>query len=142
MVTSLLAHQAALMCDAIGRALVRVLITRRHMLEWVTAAQAAAGVQTGLATFYWRMRGAVLVVVLVTALMIWRHPAAWPAAWPFLIAWSASPAIARWLSEPRDMPRVEPLSADDAVALRLIARRTWQFFVTFVGAEDQRAAAR
>ena len=34
-----LAHQAWLMTDAIGRTLQRVLVTHRHMLEWVTAAR-------------------------------------------------------------------------------------------------------
>ena len=35
-----LAHQAWLMADAIGRTLVRLYLTRRRLLEWVTAAQA------------------------------------------------------------------------------------------------------
>ncbi|MGH8638101.1 MAG: cyclic beta 1-2 glucan synthetase, partial [Burkholderiales bacterium] len=35
-----LAHQAVVMLDAIGRVLTRVLITRRHLLQWVTAARA------------------------------------------------------------------------------------------------------
>src|SRR5262249_6445361 len=46
---TLLAHQAWLMTDAIGRTLVR-LVTRRHLLEWVTAAQAKARHDLMLAT--------------------------------------------------------------------------------------------
>ena len=34
--------RAAVMLDAIGRTLVRLLVTRRHLLEWVTADRAAA----------------------------------------------------------------------------------------------------
>jgi cyclic beta-1,2-glucan synthetase len=34
-----LAHQAALMADAIGRTLARLWITRRNLLEWTTASQ-------------------------------------------------------------------------------------------------------
>ena len=34
-----LAHQAWLMADAIGRTLFRLLVSRRHLLEWVTAAR-------------------------------------------------------------------------------------------------------
>ena len=38
--TTFLAHQACLMIDAIVRTIVRLYITRRHLLEWVTAAPA------------------------------------------------------------------------------------------------------
>ena len=36
---SFLAHQAWLMTDAITRTLTRLFVTRRHLLEWVTAAR-------------------------------------------------------------------------------------------------------
>ena len=38
--TVILAHQSIVMLDAIGRALVRMLVTRRGLLEWVTADRA------------------------------------------------------------------------------------------------------
>ena len=51
-------------------------------------------------------------------------------------AWIASPAIARWISRsPKIAGRVS-VSAADAQTLRLIARRTWRFFETFVTAAD------
>ena len=43
LVVTFLGHQAWLMGDAIVRTLVRLLVTRRHLLEWVPAAQAAIG---------------------------------------------------------------------------------------------------
>ena len=39
----ILAHQSVVMLDAIGRALVRLLVTRRGLLEWVTADRAENG---------------------------------------------------------------------------------------------------
>src|SRR5439155_14145232 len=53
-----------------------------------------------------------------------------------LMLWVASPAVARWISVPRRTASLPRLAAADAYALRLIARRTWRFFETFVGAED------
>ena len=44
LIFTFLAHQATLMGDAIVRTLVRLFLTRRHLLEWVPA---AAGMQTG-----------------------------------------------------------------------------------------------
>ncbi|MFI4936096.1 MAG: GH36-type glycosyl hydrolase domain-containing protein [Caulobacterales bacterium] len=51
-------------------------------------------------------------------------------------AWFASPGVALWASgSPRVLGR-RPLDEQDARALRLIARRTWRFFETFVTARD------
>ena len=44
-----LAHQAWLMVDAIVRTLARLYVTRRNLLEWVTAAQAKASRDLDLA---------------------------------------------------------------------------------------------
>src|SRR6185312_5540279 len=55
---------------------------------------------------------------------------------PFSILWIASPAIARWVSQPSIEGARPAPSAADTRALRLIARRTWRFFETFVTAED------
>src|SRR6185369_2458028 len=49
--------------------------------------------------------------------------------------WMLSPLIAYWVSKPRTAER-KILSAEDVVFVRLIARRTWRFFETFVGASD------
>ena len=60
----------------------------------------------------------------------------WLLAVPFAILWIASPAIARWVSLPSvEGAKLAPTAAD-ARALRLIARRTWRFFETFVRRED------
>ena len=56
---TLLAHQAWLMTDAIVRTLFRVYVTRRKLLEWVTAAQAKSGFDITLGSVYRRMGGAV-----------------------------------------------------------------------------------
>ena len=44
-----LADQARLMCDAVVRTLARLLVTRRRLLEWETAASAEQRLGTGLA---------------------------------------------------------------------------------------------
>ncbi|MFZ3375392.1 MAG: glucoamylase family protein, partial [Chthoniobacterales bacterium] len=55
---------------------------------------------------------------------------------PFVVLWIASPAVARWTSL---FPLVAGrllISEADARALRLIARRTWRYFETFVTVAD------
>src|SRR3989441_5346703 len=135
-VTTLLAYQAWLMTDAIARTVVRVGVTHRKRLEWTAAAQAKAGLRLDLRGFYRRMGGGVSLACVAAVLSVWLRPAAWPIALPFLLLWAASPAVARWSSLPWLAVRTKAPSAAEARALRLIARRTWRFFTTFVGAED------
>jgi cyclic beta-1,2-glucan synthetase len=135
-VITMLAHQAWLMSDAIVRTLVRVYVTHRHLLEWVTAAQAKSGLGLDLWGFYRRMGGGLALALCAAAIAGWRRPDVLAAVVPFLLLWMASPAVARWVSSPGLAARTSALSAADARALRLIARRTWRFFTTFVGPED------
>ncbi|MFI4933271.1 MAG: GH36-type glycosyl hydrolase domain-containing protein [Caulobacterales bacterium] len=128
-----LAHQAWLMSDAILRTLAR-LVTRRNLLEWAPSAQAAFGPAPGLAQFYRRMAGgAVIALAAVTAALV-AGRGAWPISVAFAAAWIASPAIALWASRSPPVEGRRPLAAADAKALRLVARRTWRFFETFVTA--------
>ena len=131
-----LAHQAWSMTDAIGRTLFRLFVSRRHLLEWVTAAYATLSPRLGLLGFYRLMAGAVVIGVAGAIVVWYAGGRAWPVATPFVVLWIASPAVARWTS-------LSPLVADhllvseaDARALRLVARRTWRYFETFVTAAD------
>ena len=68
--------------------------------------------------------------------------AAWIAA-PFVVLWLLSPAGRRAGSAcPAPRPRPAQLSAADARDAPPDGRRTWRFFETFVGPDDQRPAAR
>ena len=134
---SFIAHQAWLMGDAIARTLTRLFVTRRHLLEWVPAAQAAIGPRLDLFGFYRRMAGAIVIAaVAVIVASAWGH-GTWPLALPFAALWIASPALARWTSRSPGVAGKLSMSQGDARALRLIARRTWRFFETFVTPADQ-----
>ncbi|MEC4889419.1 MAG: glucoamylase family protein [Nitrospira sp.] len=135
--STFLAHQAWLMMDAIVRTLGRLAITHRPMLEWVTAAQAEQAYTCNLTGMYRRMAGSVALAVLAGGgVAVWGGEGSWAAAAPFLLLWVAAPAVARWVSLPPPQIGAEPVSPADARALRLIARRTWRFFETFVSSED------
>ena len=133
---TLLADQAWLMTDAIVRTLSRVYVTRRKLLEWVTAAQAKSGFDLSLGSFYRRMNGTVALAAAVAILVAFQPPEVWPIAAPFAILWALSPVVAYWISLPPRVAAAQPLLEDEARTLRLTARRTWRFFETFVGPED------
>ncbi|MGE5314302.1 MAG: GH36-type glycosyl hydrolase domain-containing protein, partial [Acidobacteriota bacterium] len=134
---SLLAHQAWLMGDAVVRTLFRLFASHRHLLEWMTAAQAKFGLPLSIPGFYRRMAGGVaLAGVAGLSLLSVPQSGAWQIAAPFVVLWLLSPLTAQRTSRPRTDAATEPLSIDEAQTLRLIARRTWRYFETFVTAED------
>ena len=131
-----LPDQAWLMSDAIGRSLFRLCISRRHLLEWVTAAQATIGPRLDLVGFYRRMAGAPVIGVLGLVVALLAERGTWPLVACFAALWIAAPAIARWASLSPAIAGRLAVAPADARALRLTARRTWRFFESFVTATD------
>jgi cyclic beta-1,2-glucan synthetase len=136
LLVTFLSYQAWLMADAILRTLFRVSVSRKRLLEWITAAQAKHMVDLRLRAVYLRMAGGAVLAVLAAAAVAVVRPSAFIAAGPFIGLWLAAPAVARWISLPPPTPKTEVVSADQHEYLRLVARRTWRFFETFVTKED------
>ncbi|MDI1290036.1 MAG: glycosyl transferase, partial [bacterium] len=130
------AYQAWMMIDAILRTLIRLLVTRRNLLEWTTAAQAHSSRHLSVAGFARQMAGAVVIGVGTLAVVLILKPGAVMIAAPFVVLWLVSPLVALWISLPSHESASAQLSASDVETLRITARRTWLFFETFVGAED------
>ena len=127
-----LADQACLMGDAILRTLWRLNVSRRHLLEWVPAAQASLAPSPGLRGFARRMSGAMAIGCAAVLLALLFGHGVWRLALPFGLLWLASPAIAYFISRsPHDAARLT-MSEGEAKTLRLTARRTWRYFETFV----------
>lgn len=131
-----LAYQAWLMGDAIVRTFGRLFMTRKRLLEWITAAQAKHMVDLRLGAVYARMAGGVVLALLAALALALVNPSAFAYGGPFIALWLAAPAIARWISLPPAAPKTGIISLEQRESLRLIARRTWRFFETFVSDED------
>ena len=136
--TVLLAYRSVVLSDAVVRTLFRLTVSRRRLLQWTSAAVTARTLG-GLTSRrrQWRdmMVAPLLAIGTWIALMLLR-PAALPAALPLVVLWFASPEIAARISRPRRRD-TEPLADEEVRHLRLLARRTWLFFDTFVGPGDQ-----
>ena len=129
---TMLAHQAWLMVDAVIRTLGRLFITKRNLLEWVTAARAGRGADRRLRSFYGHLRWAVYLAAGAGVLVAVLKPGSWPVALPFVILWSLSPVLAWRISVPLRIAHSRVISPEARRSLRLISRRTWRFFETFV----------
>ncbi len=127
------------MLHAIGLTLVRLVITRRRLLDWETAAAQAARtaglLREGIRSFLWEMSASPIVALGLIALVASARPGALPLAVPFAVLWAAAPVLAYWLSQ-STRPRSRDLTPENRAFLMEIARRTWQYFETLAGAED------
>ncbi|WP_425619242.1 glucoamylase family protein [Anatilimnocola sp. NA78] len=129
---AVLPQRAWSMLDAIARTLVRMFITRKHLLEWETAAAVdmrVAGNKWSLLLQLWMLPAAALLVAFT---LPW---AALLAASPFLILWFVAPAIAFSISQPIVIERSK-CSETQAAWLREIVSQTWAFFEAYVGDRD------
>ncbi|MEO8797269.1 MAG: glucoamylase family protein, partial [Polyangiaceae bacterium] len=128
--------EAAVAIDAIVRALFRMTVTRKNLLQWVTAADAARTFSRGSRSLFWREMGTTVAVTTMLGIVLGiSHPWALPFAAPLILAWLVSPEIARWASAPETTRTA--LEPREIVEVRRLARRTWLFFETFVGPTDQ-----
>ena len=73
------------------------------------------------------MRGGVALALFAALAVLALAPENFWLAAPWLIMWVAAPLLARYISVPHAEHTHLELSEPDAVALRLIARRTWGF---------------
>ena len=107
-----LVHQAATLSDAIARTLWRLVISRRHMLEWETAAATERRLGNSLLDFLRFMIVSPSVAISAAILILVSHRESWFAATPILLLWLVAPALGYWISRP--IHSVErPLSEDE-----------------------------
>ena len=135
-----LAYQAYEMAHAIGLTLVRLAITQRRLLQWETAASTTArgaGLSTraGAFRFLTGMAASPFIAFILIAVIAATRPGSLAVAGPLLALWVAAPLVAYWLSQPV-LPERYLLGSADRRLLRVIARKTWRYFETFMGTGD------
>lgn len=131
-----IADQAALMADATVRSLFRLFVSRKHMLEWRTAAQVHSSSGGGILSYYIDMWEAPVLAAISVALALFSDTGLPFIAIPFAAIWALSPAIAWYVSQTAETEDLLVAPDDVVVELRKIARRTWRYFEEFVTAEQ------
>jgi cyclic beta-1,2-glucan synthetase len=131
---AMLGHQALAAVDAIGRTLYRLVVSRRHLLAWTTAAAAGARGRSPLQALLRRQATTPLLALLATVgLLATGTPA--PALVVALgLLWASAPLWSWWASRP--LPAERPLSVTDRLWLERLAHDTWGLFDRCVGADD------
>jgi cyclic beta-1,2-glucan synthetase len=134
-----LPYEAFFSADAIARTLWRLAFTKRRLLEWQASSEMAqrdtgspsADLVTTLKQMWF---GPALALVAFVGLT-WYRPDSLASALVVLVLWTGAPFAVWWMNRPIER-RQFALDAEQTVFLRMLARRTWAFFETFVGAAD------
>ncbi len=123
-------YRAYTEADAIVRTLWRVLFSRKHLLEWVTASDAERTRGRPYRVLLWPVYALVAILLLLSMGATWALPLTvlLGAVWLFL------PRTAEWLDAP--LHAEKPLAEVKRQALLGIARDTWRFFEQVVTRAD------
>jgi cyclic beta-1,2-glucan synthetase len=130
-----LPYDAYINLDAIVRTLVRMLWTKKKLLEWTTSSAAERGVRAGLPGFVRTMWVAPVISGGAILLLTLYRPGLLPTSVPLAFLWLVSPVVAWWLSRPL-APAPIRLSDRQRIFLQKLSRRTWRFFEVLVTAEE------
>jgi len=131
--TAFLPYEAWYSIDAIARSSWRMLVSKRKLLEWKAPNLARSSLD--LEANWRNMWFAPALAVGTAVLLTFAHPFALFAAAPLLLLWFLSPIIAWWVSLPA-VQRSAHLSGEQTRFLQRLARRTWHFFDTHLGPQD------
>jgi cyclic beta-1,2-glucan synthetase len=131
-----LPYEALLILGAIRTTLVRLLISRKKLLQWTTAAHTAQSFGSNTRSETWlEMAVSLAFTALLGSSVAIFKPTALTVAAPLLIAWLIAPQVAYWISRPITHTTA-PLNESQRKEIQRLTRRTWAFFEHFVGPDD------
>jgi cyclic beta-1,2-glucan synthetase len=136
LLVAFVAHHAAFLADALVRSLFRMSISQANLLEWLSAAQAKAAERLSVTGMYRHMAGGVAIGAAAAVAALVTRSAASPIEGAFAVLWLLAPAIALFVSRPPRLADDSRTSGADVRELRLVARRTWRYFETFIVSEE------
>ncbi len=136
MQAAFLAYDAVRTTEAIVVTLWRLAVSRRHLLNWVTAEEAERKFGLARADFIRRMAPSMAVGLAITAAAAVTRSGAFLVAWTWSVLWVAAPYVAHWASIPRAVRVSDPPTVEEHQMLRMAARRTWRYFERFVTEDD------
>jgi cyclic beta-1,2-glucan synthetase len=130
----LLPYQSHMLVDATVRALVRMGLTHKNLLEWTTAAHVQRSVGSARRRLWREMWAAPALAIITSAVLVFHDPLMLALASPLLLGWLLAPQITSWVDHRRTVKDSPPDPAALAL-LRQVGRRTWMYFDQLVGPE-------
>ena len=132
---AMLPHEAVTHLDATLRSLWRMLISRKHLLQWMTASDSEITARADFPGVFIQAGSASIIGAVIFAALTVEAPQNLAASSLIVALWIVSPCLAWYVSKPIRKREVR-LSRDKRIFLRKVARRTWRYFEQYVTAEE------
>jgi cyclic beta-1,2-glucan synthetase len=130
-----LPYEAFYSTVAVLRTCWRLIISKRRLLEWNTVSREERHSRFKLIESFRTMWISSFIAILSATSLFILFPLTLAMVWPIIILWFVFPAFAWWISLPL-VPHTAKLTDKQIRFLRGLSRKTWSFFETFVGTED------
>ena len=130
-----LPYEAYYSLDALLRTCWRMIISKKRLLEWNSATIDHYHSRFELIESYRIMWASPIVALLTATALSYFSPRTLLMVWPILGLWFIFPVIVWWISKPNVADSAK-LSEIQYGFLRELSRKTWSFFETFVGSDD------
>ena len=130
-----LPYEAFFSLEAVLLTTWRLIITHKKLLQWNPSGNPDRNSRSDLIGSYRTMWICPIMAITVSIILSAIKPEVLAVAGSILGLWFASPAIVWWISRPLTNRR-ERLSTAQTLFLRKLSRKTWAFFETFIGPDD------
>jgi hypothetical protein len=119
--------------DAIVRTIWRMVISGKNLLQWNPYTNSSD--QKTIVNAYKIMWFAPFLALAIFSYLVFFYPVTLFKILPFLLTWALSPLIVWYISRPFQKKKID-ITAEQTIYLRMLARKIWAFFETFVGEDD------
>jgi cyclic beta-1,2-glucan synthetase len=130
-----LPYEAFVNADAILKTIWRLLVTRRKLLQWSPYANQVSEKTSVIIAYRQMWFAPLLAIAMLSYLIVYNDSLDLMIVLPFLTAWFLAPFFAWYISKSVDKKK-DPLSREETLYLRKLARKIWGFFEQFVTKED------
>jgi len=130
-----LPYEAYYSTHALLRTCWRLIISKKRLLEWNSIARDEHLSRFELIESFQTMWISPFIAILSATCLSILFPIILVMVWPIIGLWFVFPGIAWWISRPL-VPHAAKLTDKQYRFLRELSRKTWSFFETFVGHDD------
>jgi len=130
-----LPYEAYYSTNALVRTCWRLIISKKRLLEWNSATRDDHQSRFDFIESFRTMWISPFIAILSATCLSILFPLILVMVWPIIGLWFVFPVIAWWISRPI-VPHTAKLTDKQYRFLRELSRKTWSFFETFVGQDD------
>ena len=130
-----LPYKAVLLLEAIIITLYRMFISKKNLLEWVTAADAEKLLGKNLKCYLKEMIISPIIGIILVVISVLFHNENLGTSIALFIAWSLSPFVSYLISDTRETKKII-IKKNERNILIDVAKRTWEFFSEYMNKEN------